>query len=168
MMKFLSTITDGIRRLQQGPDHGPRYRILSIEKDEDGQFMAEIQVVNKKQVFRIKPETVLADDTLTDGFHPRDIRTLTYLGYLGINGPKYKILAQRLCESDEKLEFALGKRGSRDTIVKKADEISDDHDLLNNLDQQDAHRVGYVRASEDASKEAAQKAALISKHSKKA
>lgn len=138
------------------------YRLLSVEKDENEDYLATIQVINKKAVFKIKPEEILGNDQLTDSFSSRDIRALTYLGYLGINAPKYKILAQRLSEQDQTLFFAIQEKGKKRPIVKTANEISADTELLKSLDQQDAHRVGFVAASEQAEIEKKMKAQLIS------
>jgi len=75
--------------------------------------MVTIKVINKNISFTIKPDEILAKDSMVDLFSPRDVRTLTYLGYLGINSPKYKILARRLSENNDKTIFALQKRGGR-------------------------------------------------------
>ena len=143
---------------QSLPKHA--YKVLSIEQDEENNFIAVIQVTNKGQVFRMQPEEILAKDSLTDSFSQRDIRTLTYLGYLGINSPKYKILAKRLSENDTKLLFAIKERGTKKTIIKTAHEISTDENLLTNLHQQDAHMIGYTVASEQILLEQVQKQKL--------
>lgn len=139
------------------------YRVLSIELEEDDFYTAVIQVKNKKEIFRMKPEEILASDALTDSFSQRDIRMLTYLGYLGINSPKYKILANRLSENDSKLLFAIRERGKKETLFKTASEISLDEKLVVGLHQKDAHMVGYVAASEKVAEEERQKKEL--KHS---
>jgi hypothetical protein len=84
----------------------PVYRVVEIHKNEKGIYHATIQIIGKKEVFKMKPEEILADDTLTEFFHPFDIRLLTYLGYCGIHTPQYKILAKKIL-SDETLQFAL-------------------------------------------------------------
>jgi hypothetical protein len=141
------------------------YRLLSVEKDEHEDYLATVQVINKKAVFKIKPEEILGNDQLTDSFSARDIRALTYLGYLGINAPKYKILAQRLSEQDQTLFFAIQEKGKKHPIVKTANEISADTALLKSLDQQDAHRVGFIAATEQAEVEKKMRARLISEKS---
>lgn len=136
------------------------FRILSIEQDENDSYIAIIQLVNKNTVFRMHPEEILASDSMTDSFSQRDIRTLTYLGYLGINSPKYKILAQRLSENDNKLIFSIQERGNKNYIIKSAGEISLDEKLICGLDQKDAHRVGYAIATEQVTEEKKQKQQL--------
>jgi hypothetical protein len=143
--------------LIQGSAYLHSYRVLSIDRDEDDSYTVEIQLINKNHTFRMRPEEILADDRMTDGFSQRDIRTLTYLGYLGINSPKYKILAQRLSGVDNKVVFAVKRRGSNKTMIKTANEIAMDEDFITGLPQKDAHLVGYTVATEQLLSESSQK-----------
>ena len=138
-------------------------RIVEIEQDKHENYIASIQLTNKSQIIKMKPEEVLADDELTNCFSPIDVRALTYLGYLGMNSPKYKILAQRLSETDNRFVFAIKQKGSNKPITKTADEISSDAELLASLDQKDAHMVGYTTASERACIEKEQMKKLLQK-----
>lgn len=113
--------------------HKHAYKVLSIEQDEESNFIAVVQITSKGQPFRMQPEAILVNDDLTDSFSQRDIRALTYLGYLGINSPKYKILAKRLSENDTKLLFAIQERGNKQTLIKTAREISSDEKLIAGL-----------------------------------
>lgn len=122
--------------------------ITAIEQDKHENYIATIQITNKRQIFKMRPEEILADDKLTDCFSQRDIRTLTYLGYLGINSPKYRILAQRLSETDNRLVFAIKKRSDNNVIIKTAAELSADEEIIKSLDQKDAHMLGYTTGSE--------------------
>ena len=139
----------------------PIYRVVSIDEDETGNFIAIIQVINKTHVFKMKPEEILENDKMTDAFSPRDVRALTYLGYLGINAPKYKVLAKRLSDKDSTLIFALQERGKKKPVIKTADEISGDGNLLKELGQKDAHMIGYTSASERELLEKAQMKKLL-------
>jgi hypothetical protein len=145
------------------PEHP--YRVLSIEQDESHNYIAVIQISNKNEIFRMQPEEILASDKLTDSFSQRDIRTLTYLGYLGINSPKYKILAKRLSENDTKLIFAIQERGKKSAIIKSASEISSDEKIITGLHQKDAQMIGYAMATEQIIEEKKQKIELT-KHLK--
>ena len=78
----------------------PTYRIAEVTESEEKDYIVIIQIINKSVTFRMKPEEILAKDSLVDQFSPRDIRTLTYLGYLGVNSPKFEILAKRLSENN--------------------------------------------------------------------
>lgn len=142
-------------------------RILRIEKHDENEHIAVIQLVKKNVVFKMSPEEILADDKLTDSFSQRDIRTLTYLGYLGINAPKYKILAQRL-SAENKLIFALHEKGKKEPLIKTADEISSDEKILSGLDQKNAHLIGYTTANEKAHIEERQRSSLLENSKKSA
>lgn len=137
------------------PEHS--YRVLSIEQDENDNYFAVIQIRNKKEIFRMRPEEILSNDHMTDSFSQRDIRALTYLGYLGVNSPRYKILAKRLSENDTKLIFAIQERGKDKPIIKSAHEISTDEKIITGLHQKDAHMIGYVAATEQILEEEEQK-----------
>jgi len=52
-----------------------------VDESDDKEYIVTIQIINKSVTFRMKPEEILAKDALVDQFSPRDIRTLTYLGY---------------------------------------------------------------------------------------
>jgi len=108
--------------------------------------------------FNAKPEDILADDDMVDRFSPRDVRSLTYLGYLGINSPQYSLLAKRLSENDDKLIFAIRKKGEAEVLIKSAHEITPE--ILSQLPPTDAHTIGYVSASEHILKEEKEKQAL--------
>lgn len=150
---FLKALAD----LNKKENYVPAYRVCEILQDEEGDYIVQIQIINKSLAFKAKPEDILAKDSLVDQFSPRDIRTLTYLGYLGINSPKYKILAKRLSENNDKVIFAMKKKGDSQIITKTADEIVKEKEILENLPAQDAHVVGYTFASENLLDEKKQK-----------
>jgi hypothetical protein len=153
------TLTKSWRDIQSSQSYTPSFRLVDISTDENENHIAKIQVISKNITFDCCPEEILAKDDMVDLFSPRDIRTLTYLGYLGVNSPKYKILAQRLSKNDQ-VVFALKKKGHEHTVIKTADEIMKDQDVLNTLGSKDAHLVGYTAASEQYKIEQQQKEAL--------
>jgi hypothetical protein len=136
------------------------YRVISIDQDDLANYIANIQIVGKSHVFKAKPEEILADDNFTNSFSQKDVRLLTYLGYLSVNSPKYKILAQRLSEQDNKILFAILKRGEKAPTVKTAEEISADSEIIQCLNQKDAHLIGYATATEQISRDEKQKQQL--------
>ncbi len=144
----------------------PAYRVVSIEKDKYNDYEVMVQIIGKYTTFRMKPEEILADDKMTDLFSPRDVRTLTYLGYLGVNSPKYRILAKRLSEKDNRMIFALQKKGEKSLEVKTANEISRDKEILKQIDQEDAHMIGYTAGGEAMLEEKLTKEALLEKNKK--
>lgn len=148
------------KKLTLKQTYTPIYRIVEILEKEQGEYSVKVQIINKNAVFHMKPEDILKDDNLVDQFSPREIRALTYLGYLGINSPKYTILAKRLSENSDGTIFALKKRGGKKVVSKSAHEIFQDKEVLSSLSATDAHDVGYTVAHESAIKEKRQKEAL--------
>lgn len=136
------------------PEFTPVYRLVEIIKSEDEHKLV-IQVVHKNITFKIKPEELLADDSIIDLFCPRDVRTLTYLGYLDMNSPQYKILAKRLTPNSQ-VAFALKRKSDKKIIIKTPREIVHEK-MLNNLDATDAQLVGYTAATESVALEKKQK-----------
>lgn len=137
----------------------PRYKLIEI-LEEDDQHTVVIKLINKNVTFNTRPEEILANDHLVDQFSPRDVRALTYLGYLGINSPKYTILARKLTQN-EKISFLLKKKGEKKVIVKTADEVIRESDILLSMNAEDAKTVGYTIATEAITEEKKQKEALL-------
>lgn len=131
----------------------PVYRLIEISEDIGGDYLARIQIINKNKVFSAKPEEILASDHLVNCFSPCDVRALTYLGYLGVNKPKYKILAKRLSQEADKMIFSIKKKGEKSVIVRTADEIINQMNILKDFDSEDSHTIGYIVASESVSNE---------------
>ena len=139
------------------PEYTPVYRLVEIIKSEDEHKLV-IQVVHKNITFTLKPEELLADDSIIDLFSPRDARTLTYLGYLDMNSPQYKILAKRLTPNSQ-VAFALKRKSDKQVIIKTPREIVHEK-MLKNLDAADAQLVGYTAATESIALEKRQKHCL--------
>ncbi|HVV67679.1 MAG TPA: hypothetical protein VG895_05610 [Patescibacteria group bacterium] len=154
--KFFKFLAD----LRQKNTYTPAYRLVEINHTEMDEYIVTVQVIHKNSVFQAKPEEILANDYLVDKFSPQDIRALTYLGYLMINNPKYKILAQRLSEKHDSVLFALRKRGNDKIIIKTADEIMRETDIIDNLKAKDAQTIGYIAATENIANEEKAKTAL--------
>lgn len=136
----------------RGKFYQPSYRLISIRKTGTDEYLATIQLIGKRVTFEMKPEEILSDDNLTDKFLPRDIRSLTYLGYLGINSPKYQILAQQLV-NNEQIVFAIHKKGTKNIDLKTATQISQDKAIIENLPHEDIHTVVFTVAKESMQKE---------------
>lgn len=138
----------------------PTYRIVNIEQDEDDNYTVTIQLIGKNVVQTMAPEQLLADDKMVNQFSPTDIRALTYLGYLDMNAPQYKILAKQLSQNHDQTLFALKKRGEKQPDVLTADEISKNEDLIHGLSQKEAHMIGMTTANEQSVIEEKQKQQL--------
>ncbi|MGV3740227.1 MAG: hypothetical protein ACO1N3_02920 [Gammaproteobacteria bacterium] len=143
-------------------DYLPVYRLVDVIKSENEEHILVIQVVHKNITFTLKPEELLADDSIVDLFSPRDVRTLTYLGYLDINSPKYKILAKRLTPSNH-VAFAVRRKSDQKVIIKTPAEIMHEK-MLNNFDATDAQLVGFTAATESFALEKKQKNSLNACH----
>lgn len=137
----------------------PLYKLVEIQ-EEDNEFTVRIKVIQKNITFLVKPEDILADDNLVNQFSPKDVRALTYLGYLGINGPKYEILAKQLSQND-KITFLLKKNGNKNIVAKSATEIYNAVDIIKNMKSEDAQAVGYIAAMESIQLEQKQKSELV-------
>lgn len=143
-------------------DYLPVYRLVEIIKSETGEHKLVIQVVHKNITFTLKPEELLADDSIVDLFSPRDVRTLTYLGYLDVNSPKYKILAKKLTPSNH-VAFAVRRKSDQKILIKTPTEIMHEK-MLNNFDAADAQLVGFTAATESFALEKKQKNSLHPSH----
>ena len=148
MTKFLKKLWHCMVNSNKNNTYKPYYRVLELIQDEDNNYTAQIQVINKSLTFYSKPEEILVDDKLVNMFSPIDVRTLTYLGYLGINSPKYKILAQRLL-NNQRTVFIIKKSGKKNIIVKTAAELLQEQDMITSMSPDDAKTIGYTVAIEN-------------------
>jgi hypothetical protein len=81
------------------------HHVINLSKDKHGNYEFTIQLMGKNHTENILPEIILPDDNLVSRFSPLDIRTLTYLGHLGISSPQYKILAKKPSENFDQTLF---------------------------------------------------------------
>lgn len=100
------------------------------------------------KVYYDVPEKILESDGYINKFSPTDVRTLTYLGYLGINSPKYKLLAQRMIETGD-VVFVIKQKGQKNMILKTARELFKEKEFINNMSAVDASSVTYASAFEN-------------------
>lgn len=140
----------------------PSYRLVEIIQQDNGSYFVTIQVVNKNIIFQKKPEEILAENNLVNQFSPTDVRALTYLGYLGINSPKYKILAKNLSSQDNSIIFTVKKKGEKQPVSMKASELAANKELLNSINPSDAHIIGYTAGMEQTANESALKKEILS------
>jgi hypothetical protein len=156
-MKVACNITLAVKKLfqklsnaikQEEGCYKPAYRVVRIEEESKDEFIVTIQMIGKKISYKEKPEKILADDKMVNLFSPVDIRNLTYLGYLGVNAPKYRILAKQFSDKTDQTLFAIHKKGDKTHQVFTANEISGNNEVLESLNQKDAHTVGYTTATE--------------------
>lgn len=117
--------------------------IEDIKKSGEIDFTIFVRVLNKNISLFMTPEEILEDDYLVDKFSPRDIRTLTYLGYLAENAPKYKILANKLSKN-ESIKFIIKKSGEKEISVKTAEQIMLEKDIILNMNKSDIMNVCFI------------------------
>ncbi len=149
MKNLINKIKSFVAIIKMAREHNiykRHYRVIEIV-NEDDLFTVHIQLINSSKTFLMKPEEILADDEFVAQFSPLDVRTLTYLGYLGINGPKYKVLAQRIAAQGD-LVFVIKQKGSNEVILKSSKEIIKDLNLLKNMSSDDISSVAYTELQE--------------------
>lgn len=149
-MKLLGKINDFLSKINyimNSTDNTARYRVIKIYQDKNLEYRVVLQVVNTNKIFKYKPEEILADDMFVDCLSPRDVRNLTYLGYLSINQPKFKILAQQFIDNSS--IFIVQKKGDKKPIVKTAKELSQEAETISKFDPIDAKTIGYAAASSE-------------------
>jgi len=162
LITFLSRVFRKWREaLKTKNSYTPTYRIVNIEQNAEGEYHVAIQLIGKARIFKMAPEKLLADDSLVKCFSPIDIRTLTYLGYLGINSPKYKILAKRLSEENEQMVFILQRKGEKKYKAVTADEISKNQEIIEGLSQKESHMIGLTTGIEQPTIEKKQKESAL-------
>lgn len=154
-MHFTKKIISGVKNIAHHKKisrdtYCPAYRVVSIEQDNTDHYYVIIQIIGKSTTFIAKPEELLLDNAIVDLFSPQDVRNLTYLGYLGINSPTYKILAQKLSTENDQTVFALLKKGETQHCTITAADISSNLEIIQGLNQQDAHKIGFIAGIEQA------------------
>jgi hypothetical protein len=164
LVKFLTRTFRIWKQLKDNStSYTPTHRVINIEQDEKSDYIISIQLIGKNFVQKVSPEELLADDQMVNRFSPTDIRTLTYLGYLDINSPKYKILAKRLSKNHDQTLFALQKKGEKKYSVLTANEITKQEGMITSLSQEEAYMLGVTSAHEQQTTFEKQKKALLEK-----
>ncbi len=164
MAKSIEKIKNYIHELKSSMTqevYRPRLRVIEISKTELNEFIAIIQIINKNVAFDVYPEEILEDDSFVDMFSPRDVRTLTYLGYMGINSPKYTILAKHLSQENNKIIFSIRKKGDKKIILKSALDLMDEKDIIQSMCPVDSREVGYLAATENSAEDFKQKKEVL-------
>lgn len=127
------------------------YRLAEAKQSADGQYHLLIQVIGKASTFECKPQDIVADDRLLEGFSKKDIRTITYFACSHLKKPKYKIVMQEFCEKFNRVLFRVKGQASDEAMVKTAGQIAVDKNLINNLSREDVQSVSYMAGYEHSS-----------------
>lgn len=146
-MLFFRNLIKYFNELRKLNGYIPSLRVIEIIKDEEN-FKVKVQMINSFKVYYDVPEKILESDEYINKFSPTDVRTLTYLGYLGINSPKYKLLAQRMIETGD-VVFVIKQKGQKNMILKTAKELFKEKEFINNMSAVDASSVTYASVLKD-------------------
>jgi hypothetical protein len=153
IFEYLNWLLKKYHEIQQQTQRADAFRIVEIKHNKLNECVVKVQMIGKATVFECTPHEIVANDQVLEGFSKKDIRTLTYFATNEIRKPKYKILVQEFSDVLNKIKFKLGMRGSAEPVEKTAEQISLDKELLNKLNAEDAHLVGFTTATEQMLKE---------------
>lgn len=123
----------------------PTFKIASILEDKKGLYVIVVQIINSNATFNMKPEEILTNDYMVDRFSPRDIRAMTYLGYITKNLPQYQILAQKILENGSNT-IIIKKTNSDNIITVSAKDIANNKEIISKMSPEDAFLLGYSQA----------------------
>ena len=146
MMQKIKAFIAFIKDAKKREIYEPTYKVRTITKVDENEFIINVQAINKNLFFDAKPEEILSDDGLVDLFSPRDIRSITYLGYLCASAPEYKVLAKKVMEDTDEVHFVIKTKSDKKTITKAAQEIIQEPSIMNNVSPQDATSISYAAA----------------------
>jgi len=124
------------------------YRITEVKQSSSGSCKIAVQLIGKSIQIECTPEEIVADDRMLEGFSKKDVRSITYLACAQIKKPKYKIIVQEFCETLNRILFKLRGQNNDETIVKTANQISLDKNLINGLSREDMQSISYIAGYE--------------------
>lgn len=143
MLKLVRNIFSKLKHIRAETVNMYTYKISHMVEeiyDVNDEKWVLIRVVGKPTTFEMKPDEILANDDLTETFGPKDVRTLTYLGYHNMNDPKYKIISEKTAKGGEKLYLVKQKGKDKIKPFKHEDMVSER--IRKNLGTNDAFRLG--------------------------
>jgi len=123
------------------------YRIIEIKKLNSGQYKITIQIIGKSSIIECTPQEIVGIDKILEGFSKKDVRTITYLACHQIKQQKFKVISQEFSENN-KLIYKLKDIDTDVIIIKTANEIMIDKNILDSLNQDDIHRISYIAGYE--------------------
>jgi hypothetical protein len=157
---YMKWLISQIREIQKHtPQNNHIYKIVGKEfcKKTNEEKLA-IQVAGKSVFVHFTPHELVKDEVTLKGFSPLDVRTITYLACnaeqrLKSKKPLYQIVAQFFSRNKGEETFIIQSEKENKRIIKSAQEISSNPHLIDGLNSQDAHRIGYVSGSEQVATE---------------
>lgn len=133
--------------------HDALFKISDLRQNRQGEHLVLVRLTNQATTFLCKPSLIVNDDKLLAGFCQRDVRAITYLATQEIFQPKYQIISQQFCDTLKHIIFQIQQRGNPRLLKRSADQLSKDKNILTQLSQEDAHRVGFASAIEQSARE---------------
>ena len=136
--------------------HNSIYKIVGKEKNENTNEDQFIIQVNGKNVFlKLSPSSLMNDEAMLRGFSSLDVRTITYMACQtekATNKKKslYRIIAQFFSKNRKEEMFSIQEENNIVQIIKSAQEISSNPELIKKFNAEDAHRIGYITGIEQA------------------
>lgn len=124
------------------------YRVVEVKQSSLDKYKLVIQVIGKSTVVECTPQEIVANDRMLEGFSKKDIRTITYFACNQNKKPKYKIITQELCSKANKILFKLRSNENNEIIIKTANQILTDKNLIHGLSHDDIQSVSYVTGYE--------------------
>ncbi|HLB42977.1 MAG TPA: hypothetical protein VJN02_09070 [Gammaproteobacteria bacterium] len=141
---YIKPLLNLVYELNKQVQQQDAYRIIEITQDKNGVYTLKVQMIGKSiPPIKYSPQEIAGNDNLMAGFSKQDIRTITYLATVEMLKPKYEIHTQEIKNDSDRVFFKLKRQGSNQLIEKTADEITKDKEILNELNQVDAHKIGY-------------------------
>tara|TARA_R110002167_G_scaffold93474_7_gene250499 strand:- start:8286 stop:8786 length:501 start_codon:yes stop_codon:yes gene_type:complete len=145
---MLKKIKDVLNDTVGAKTYTPKYKLEEIYEVNREYWVKVIEVgmapimLGKRTPKDLYPNDILADDDLTSLFHPLDVRSLTYLGYVNMNAPEFEIIREKTNEGNDRI-FIVSVKGKSDCEIKTSYEIQSPN-IVKKLNTQDAYRVGEL------------------------
>lgn len=124
------------------------YRIIEIKDLPNNQYKLIIQIIGKSSIIECSPDEIAGVDTIIEGFSKADVRTITYLTCTQNNKPRFKIIAQEFCEYSNGMLFRLKDLITNTIIIKTANQIIMDKNIINYLNNEDINSISYIAGYE--------------------
>lgn len=134
------------------------YKLLEVERcNKTNQVKLHVQVCLKNIFLVFKPEELVSNENVLCCFSPLDVKQITTIALQEATQeesskvqrvPQYKIIFHYYSKKDKKEMIVLSYKGKDERIIKSAQEISRDKNILTELDAVDANRIGYAAGYE--------------------
>lgn len=153
LSKYIAWVSKKYNELLQETQNKEIYRIVEVKNHTHETCKVRVHIVGTDKTIEWIPQDILADDRLLEGFSKKDIRTLTYYACKEINKPKFKIISHGFSDRLKKVLFLIKNLKTNEEAEATASKISLNKEMINQLNPEDAHRIGYWCGNEEVLKE---------------